>query len=484
MNKSTVLSSLAYKFAERFSVKAIGLVISILLARLLSPEHFGQLAILNIFVDLSLTIINGGLNTALVQSKEADEQDYATVFYICMAVTALMVVLLYFAAPLIGRFYKDETIILPLRVYSLTLFISAFNSILMARVQREMRFRQQLTCSLIATVISGCVGALLAFLGAGIWALVVYFGLNNLVNALALAVALRWFPHGRFSVDSAKRLYSYGLRMLASSLVNTLYNDIRPLIIGKRFSTAELGYYDRGHQFSSIIALNIDDAVQSVMFPVMSRLQDQRDALRSATRRAMSLNAFLIFPAMLGMAAVAEPMVRLLLTDKWLPSVIFVQILCFAEAQIPLTTTNLVVLKSLGRSDLYMRQEVVRRVLMLAVLLISVFAFNSTVAIALGFLFSAWLDAFVTSLPLKKLLGFGFSDELRELWRIAVSSLVMFAAVFALNALPLPLIVRLALQIIAGGIIYLGLCYLLKEPSLLYVLTLLKGKLRGSGKES
>lgn len=484
MNKSTVIRSLAYKFTERFSVKAIGLVISIILARLLSPEHFGQLAILTIFVDLSLTIINGGLNTALVQSKETDERDYATVFYICMAVTALMIVLLYFAAPLIGRFYNEPDIVLPLRVYSLTLFISAFNSILMARVQREMRFRQQLVCSLIATVISGSVGALLAFLGAGIWALVGYFALNNLINALTLAVALRWFPHGRFSAASAKRLYSFGLRMLASSLINVLYNDIRPLIIGKRFSTADLGYYDRGGQFSSIIALNIDDAVQSVMFPVLSQLQDQRDALRSAAMRAMGMNAFLIFPAMFGMAAVAEPMVRLLLTDKWLPCVIFVQILCIAEAQIPLTTTNLVVLKSLGRSDIYMKQEIVRRVLMLAVLLTSVFAFNSTVAIAFGFLFSAWLDAFVTSLPLKKLLGLRFLDELWELWQIAVASLAMFAVVFALNALPLPTIAKLAIQLISGGAVYLGLCLALKTPSLLYVFNILKDKLPGGRREN
>lgn len=480
MNKARVISSLIYKFAERFSVKGIGFIISIVLARLLAPEYFGQIAIINVFVGLSQTFVEGGLNTALVQAKEVDDRDYSTVFYICMLVSAIMVAVLFAVSPLIAAYYKKPGIILPLRFYSLSLFFGAFNSILNAIIQRELRFKQQFMCSLASTVLSGALGIALAFMGAGIWALIAYYFAYAVISCAAMLIAVRWVPKSRFSLDSAKRLYGYGLRIFASSLLTSLYNDIRPLIIGKKFSDADLGYYDRGHQFSSLIALNIDNAVQSVMFPVFSSLQDEKERLVAAAKRAMGMNALLIFPAMFGMAAVAEPMTRLLLTDTWLPAVIFIQVLCIGEAQVPLTSTNLVVLKSLGRSDIYMKQEIVRRIAMLAVLLITVFVFKSTVAIACGFTFSAWLDAFITSIPLRKLLGYGFVDELKDIWKCCAATVIMAVIVWAMNMLPLPLIAKLAVQVIVGGAVYLAVCAVLKEENFVYLLATVKNRRGGN----
>ena len=480
MNKSKVISSLIYKFAERFSVKAIGLVISIILARLLSPEYFGQIAIINVFVGLSQTFVEGGLNTALVQSKEADDRDFSTVFYICMAVSALMVAILFFASPFIADYYRNPGITLPLRFYSVSLFFGAFNSIQMAIIQRELKFKQQFVCSLVSTVLSGTLGIALAFMGAGIWALVGYYFAYAVVSSFAMLTAVRWVPKSGFSLDSAKRLYGYGLRIFASSLMTSIYNDIRPLVIGRKFSDADLGYYDRGHQFSSLIALNIDNAVTSVMFPVFSQMQDEKERLIRTARNSLGINAFLVFPVMLGMAAVAEPMVRLLLKDAWLPSVIFIQILCIGEAQIPLTTTNLVVLKALGRSDIFMKQELLRRSLMLIVLALTVFCFDSPVAIAVGFTFSAWLDAFVTSLPIRRLLGYGFSGELRDVWKLMLASAVMAAVVYAMNLIALPLALKLLLQILAGAAVYLGVCTALRADSLVFILNILKKRRSGS----
>lgn len=480
MNKAKVISSLIYKFAERFSVKGIGFVISIVLARLLAPEYFGQIAIINVFVGLSQTFVEGGLNTALVQAKEADDRDFSTVFYICMIVAAVMVAVLFAASPYIAAYYQKPGIIMPLRFYSLSLFFGAFNSIQNAIIQRELRFKQQFKCSLAATLLSGALGIALAFMGAGIWALVGYYFAYAVISCIAMLIAVRWVPKSRFSPDSAKRLYGYGLRIFASSLLTSLYNDIRPLIIGKKFSDADLGYYDRGHQFSSIIAINIDNAVQSVMFPVFSSLQDEKERLVAAAKRAMGVNALFIFPAMFGMAAVAEPMTRLLLTDTWLPAVIFIQVLCIGEAQVPLTSTNLVVLKALGRSDIYMKQEIVRRVAMLIVLAVTVFGFKSTVAIACGFTFSAWLDAFITSVPLKKLIGYGFADEMKDIWKCCAATLIMTAAVAALNLLSLPLLVKLAVQVIVGGAVYLAACIALKEDSFMYILATVKNRRGGN----
>ena len=474
MEKSKIIRSLAYKFTERFAVKGIGLVISIVLGRLLAPELFGQLALVTVFTDISLTLVDGGLNTALVQSRKADDRDYSTVFYITFALSLVMIALLQLFSPAIGAYYRSPELAAPLRVYAFSMLFSSFNSIQVARLQREMRFREMMYCNLAATLLSGALGVLLALRGAGLWALVFYFFAQIVVSSIAMLLVLRWVPRERFSRDSAKRLYGFGFKMLAASLTTTLYNNIRPLVIGKRFSTADLGYYNRGQTFSSTVSMNLDTAVQSVMFPVLSRSQDEPDALRAMLRRTKSMGAFLVFPVMLGMAAVSEPMIRLLLTDKWLPAVPFVVLLSIGEAQVPLTSSNLVIVKSMGRSDLYAKQEVFRRVLMLIVLGISVLCFDSVIAIAAGFVFSAWLDAFVTLLPLKKLLGYGAREQLRDTWRSMLASVVMAAAVYAFGLLAMPLAVKLLCQVLLGGAVYVLANILLKNESFFYLLAMLR----------
>ena len=475
MEKNKIIKSLFYKFTERFAVKGVGMVISILLARLIAPEVFGQIVILTICANLSLTLIEGGLNTALVQSREVDDRDYSTVFYITLVLSCAAIAAMQFLAPPIARYYKSPEMVLPLRVYAFSLLFSSFNSIQVAQLQRDMRFREMMFCSLSATLAAGALGILLARQGAGVWALTAYYFFQVLFSCAAMFVVLRWLPRSRFSVDSAKRLYGFGIRMLAASLITNIYNDIRPLIIGRRFSTADLGYYNRGQTFASTVSLNLDQAVQSVMFPAMARSQDKPAQAAAMFRRAKAMGAFLIFPVMLGMAAVAEPMVRLLLTAKWLPAVPFVVLLSLGEAQVPLTSTNLILVKAMGRSDLYARQEVLRRVLMLIVLAVSVLGFRSVKAIAAGFLFSAWLDAFVTLMPVRKLIGYGARDQLRDIWKSGVSALVMAAAVYPLGLLALPLVVKLALQVLLGAAVYVLANLLLKNENLTYLLKTLRG---------
>lgn len=474
MEKNKIIRSLFYKFTERFAVKLIGMVIGILLARLLTPEIIGQVTLLEVFANLSLALIDSGVNSTLVQAKKTEERDYATVFYITLALAVPVVALIFAAAPAIADYYKSPELTLPLRIYVFSLLFSSFNSIQVARMQREMRFREMMFCSLGATVLSGTIGIVLAFRGAGLWALVVYHFARIVLFCLLILIFQRWIPHGRFSVESARRLSGFGLKIMAASVVAALYNNIRPLIIGRRFSTEDLGYYNRGQNFSSTVSLNLDAAVKSVMFPVLSRSQEDRGQFLAMLRHTKQMGCFVIFPVMLGMAAVAEPMVLLLLTDKWLPAAPFVTLLCLGEAQVPLTSSNLVALKSLGRSDLYFRQEILRRVLMLIVLVISVLAFRSVTAIAAGFVLSAWLDCFVTSLPLKKLLEYGIRDQFRDVWKSGLGAVLMAGAVWACGLLPLPLLPKLLLQILCGGACYLLLNALLKNESFFLLLRILK----------
>ncbi len=476
MERGKIVRSLIYKFTERFAVKLIGFVLGILLARLLSPEIAGQVALLEVFVNLSFTLIDEGINSALVQTKKADERDYMTVFVITLGLALFAIAVLEAAAPAIAGYYRSPEITLPLRVYAFSLLFSSFNSIQVARLQREMRFREMMLCNLAATVIAGGLGVALAYRGAGLWSLVAYHFGQIVLSCLAALLVLRWLPHGRFSKESAKRLGGFGLKMLGASVVSNLYNSLRPLIIGRRFTTADLGYYDRGQKFASTISLNLDTAIRSVMFPVLARSQDDTEQFRAILRRMKQLGCFVVFPVMFGLAAAAEPIVRLLLTEKWMPAVPFLVLLSIGEAQVPLTSSNLVALKSLGRSDLYAKQEVLRRVLMLLVLAVSVLAFDSVIAIAVGFVFSAWLDVWVTSLPLKGLLDYSFFAQVRDAWKSAVSSLLMAAAVWALGRLPLGGIVGLVLQIISGGALYLLINLALKNESLVYLISVVKHK--------
>ncbi len=476
MEKSKVVKSLIFKFSERFAVKGIGFIISIILARLLAPELFGQVVLLTMFTDLSIKLIDGGLGTALVQSREVDDRDYSTVFYLTFLMTCLMVGILQLAAPHIANYYESPQLEAPLRFYSFSLFLSAFNSIQVARIQREMRFREMMFCNLFATVLSGAMGILAAFMGLGLWAILIYFFAQVAMSSIAMLFVLRWLPHSRFSMDSARRLYGYGIKMMIASVISVIYNNIRPLIIGKRFSTTALGYYDRGARFSSIISSNLDSAVQSVMFPVLSSAQDDKIQFNGILSRTKRLGSFILFPAMLGMAAVAEPMVRLLLTEEWLPCVIYVQLLCVGEMMLPVTSSNMLGIQSIGRSDLYAKLEALRRVLMLIVLAISVICFDSVLAIAVGFVISAWLDTIVTAIPVRRVLGYGFRRQLGDIWKNALASLIMAAAVYAFGLISMPLIIKLMLQLMLGVAVYVAVNYIIANESFFYLLKTIKNK--------
>lgn len=475
MNKSTVIKSLIYKTVERFSVKGLGFVISILLARMLSPEVFGQIALVTVVINLSQSIIEGGLGTALVQNKDVDEGDYSTVFYICMAMSVLITAVVFAGAPLVAGYYKSPEMLLPLRVYIFSVFFSSYASILMARMQREMRFKQILYCSLTATCVSGALAVALAFAGAGIWTLVVYYFSHTVVNCLAMFVAVRWRPKFTFSVERAKVLYSFGWKMLASSLMCSLYYDLRSLIIGKRISTEALGYYDRGFQVPFVISSAIDSSVQSVMFPVLAKSQDKKNEATALLRRSLTVSALLIIPAMVGLAAISDTFIRLLLTEKWLPSVPIMEVLCIGQAASALTAPNLVAIKAMGRSDIYMKLEFVRRVAMLIVLLVTVLLTNSIMAMAYSYTFSCWIDAVLCALPNGRLLGYGAGKQFGEVWKIIVAASVMAVAVWAVGLLALPMVIKLLAQMLAGVIIYAVLCWAMKIEGFLYALNMIKG---------
>ena len=303
----------------------------------------------------------------------------------------------------------------------------------------------------------------------------VYYFSHTVVNCFVMFTAVRWRPRLHFSVDRARVLYGFGWKMLVSSLLCSLYYDLRSLIIGKRFSTEALGYYDRGNQIPFVISSAIDSSVQSVMFPVIAKAQENQSEAAALLRRSLTLSALLVLPAMMGLAAISDTFIRLLLTEKWLPSVAIMEALCVGHAASAMTAPNLVAIKAMGRSDIYMKLEFVRRVAMLLVLLITVFAFDSIMAMAYSFTLSCWLDVLLCSLPNGRLLGYGLKKQLKDVWKTIAAAAVMAVAVWAMGLLAMPLAIKLLVQLLVGVIVYIMLCWVLKADGFLYALNMIKG---------
>lgn len=456
MDKKKVISSLIYKFIERLSVKGLGLIISIILARMLAPEEFGKIAIMNVFINLSQVIVDGGFTTALIQRKDVTERDYSTVFFINLGLAALCYAALQIVAPWISAYYAQD-ITRPLQVYAITVFLAAFNALQLARMQKRMEFRKIMVCSLAATVVSGIAGIAAAYCHLGLWALVLYNILNNVILCISAAFAEKWLPKFEFSLQRAKLLFSYGWKMFVSAVLCSLYGDIRSLVIGKKFSGDDLAYYNRGQQFPQVISHTLDSAIQSVMFPTMASVQDEKRKLAKMLYSAETMGSYVIMPVMFGLAAVSEPVVRLLLTDKWLPCVPYMQWLCIANAAVPILSSNLIAIKASGRSDIYMRLEMIRRVVMLTILVTTIVVFRSVEAIAISFCVSNWLDAVISMVPVKKLMNYGVKDQFCDLWKIIAVSAMMYGVVLAMNKLPWHIGILLTAQILAGITSYIVL---------------------------
>ena len=471
-----MVSSLIYKFSERIAVKGIGLVIQIILARLLAPSVFGQLAILMVFINLSQSFVQSGLNTALVQNKDVTIKDYSTVFYISLAIGIVFNALVFFSAPIIADYYDETAIVLPLRVFSFTILIAAFNSVQTAKMQKEMLFKETMWCNLISTVISGAVGILMAYNDFGLWALVAYNMLQITITCITMSFAVKWFPMLTFSIKRAKILFSFGWKMLVSGLLCSFYNDVRTLIIGKKYSTEDLAYYNRGDQFPNMISTTIDDAIQSVMFPAFASVQDDKEKIKHTLKKTMMLGLFVISPFLMLLFGISENFIRVILTDKWLPALAFMQIMCVAKLCCSLQSTNLVVIKAIGRSDAYMKLEVIRRIAMMIILLVSVFCFDSLMAIAIGYAISSWVDAIIILIPMKKFANYGIFEQLCDSWKIYFSGIIMAAVVVFIGELSLLPIIEMVLQVTVGVITYLLISYIIKVDCFMDVIEKIKNK--------
>lgn len=472
VTRKSVLSNFLWRFAERSGAQSIQFVVSIVLARILAPDDYGTIALITVFIAILNVFINNGLGNALIQKKDADEIDFSTVFYANIVICSVLYLLLFFSAPYISKFYENESLTSLTRVLGLTIIISGVKNVQQALVARRMIFRKFFFATLGGTIGSAIIGIWMALKGYGVWALVTQTIFNNVVDTVILWITVGWRPTRTFSFERLKGLYSYGWKLLASSLIETLYNNLRSLIIGKMYTASDLAYYNKGKMFPGLIIDNINSAISSVLFPVMSYAQNEIDIVKSMTRRAIKISTYILAPLMLGLAIVAEPLVCLLLTENWLECIPYMRIICLVYMLHPIHTSNLNAISAMGRSDLYLKLEIIKKVIGIIVLLGTVK--GGVMAMTYSLLFTSVISQIINSWPNRKLLNYGYLEQLKDILPEILLAVFVSGCVGLVALLQLPDIVTLFIQVSLGAIVYIGLSKLFRLDSFEYLWGIIK----------
>nr|WP_300820608.1 lipopolysaccharide biosynthesis protein [uncultured Acetatifactor sp.] len=467
-----IFTGFLWRFAERCGAQGVSFVVSIILARLLAPEVYGTVALVTVFTSILQVFVDSGMGSSLIQKKDADDTDFSTVFYFNVAVCCVLYMGMYFAAPFIAGFYGDSQLTAVVRVLSLTLIISGVKNVQQAYVSRNMLFKRFFFATLGGTAGAAAIGIVMAYMGFGVWALVVQQLFNATVDTLILWITVRWRPRKLFSLQRLKGLFSYGWKLLLSSLLDTGYSNISQLIIGKRYSSADLAYYNRGRQFPNFIVSNINSSIDSVLFPVMSDAQDNPEDVKQMTRRAIKTSVYIMAPLMIGLAFTADTVVRLVLTDKWMECVPFLRIFCVTFLFWPIHTANLNAIKAMGRSDMFLKLEVIKKIMGM-LLLLSTMWFG-VMAMAYSMLVSSVLSQIINSWPNRKLLRYSYISQLKDIMPSILIAVFMGICVLCVSLLPLSAFFTLFIQVVLGAGIYIGMSAALKIDSFLYLWSLLR----------
>lgn len=474
--KDKTVKGVIWSAVDRFSAQGILFVFSILIARLLMPEDYGVIAMLNIFLAVSQTFIDSGFGTALIRKIDRTETDFSTVFYFNIAVAIVFYLVLFFTAPAIASFYNTPLLIPVTRVTAINLVVGSLSGIHNAKLSIAIDFKSRAKISIVSAVLTGAVGLWMAYSGYGVWALVVQNVFAGIIRTILLWVIVKWHPKWVFSWKSFKEMFSFGSKLLASSLMDTIYNNIYTLVIGKVFSSSTLGVYAKAKTLADFPSVNLTCVLQNVTFPVLSTIQNEDDRLADAYKRFLRISAFVVFPLMLGLSSVADPFIRLALTDKWESAIYLLQIMCFALMWYPVHAINLNILQVKGRSDYFLKLEIIKKIQ--GVIVLCVTLPMGVVAMCYGSLVSSIVCLIWNTYYTKKLLGYGFLSQMKDLAPVIIHSLAMWLIVLVVVHFIPSLWLKLIVGVLAGMVYYIAGAYLMKFPEMGELLTILKIKLR------
>lgn len=474
--KHKAVRGVSWSFVDNIANSGITFLVGLVLARILTPAEYGVMAMVTIFIAISNSIVDSGFSNALIRKMKIERVDYNTVFYFNLVVSLFLYLVLFLCAPAISTFFKEPILVDVMRVIGWILVVNALAIIPRTILVRNVDFKTQTKVSLIASLSSGAIGIGMALTGWGVWSLVGQQLSRQLLNTLFLWFFCRWRPLWEFSVQSFKELFGFGSKLMLSGLLTTIYNDIYSLVIGRCYSAADLGQYTRASQFNTIFSSNLTTVVQRVSYPVLSSIQNEEYRLREAYRRVIKVTMLVTFACMLGLAAVAKPLLVLLIGEKWLPAVYFLQIICFSGMLYPLHAINLNILQVKGRSDLFLKLEIIKKIIATVPIVIGIFW--GIELMLWGSVCTSFIAFFLNSYYSAPLIGYPTSRQIKDVTPTLGISFGVAAVMWSLSLLSISYYVMLPLQCVVGLLLAFLIYERTKLPEYMEIRQLLFGVLR------
>lgn len=472
--KKNAFTGMLWKLTERIGAQLVSLIVAVVLARILTPDDYSVVGVVTVFFAFCNVFVIGGFNTALIQKKDADQKDYSSILLISILISVALYTALFFLAPWLSGLYEKPLLIPVFRVMGLTLIIDAVKAVLYAYVSNQLQFKKFFFATLIGTLSSAVIGIAMAYMGFGPWALVAQKMISSAADTVVLLILTKFKLQLRIYAERVKRLFSYGWKIFVSSLISTVYEQSSPLIIGLRFSAVDLSFYTKGRSFPLMVNTSLEGALTSVLFPVISKVQDDHDAVLSYTRRFMRTASYVIFPMMVGFLAVSDNFVRVLLTEKWMGASIYIQIFCVTYMFNIVQSGNLQTIRAIGRSDIVLKLEVIKKSLYFVVLLSAVLLAQTPQLLAVATVVNSVIATIVNTMPNRKLIGYRYRDQLADLLPNLLITVVMGVVVYFVNYLPMGAFLELVLQIAVGVAVYVLLSLITRNQNLFYLIKAVK----------
>lgn len=458
--KNKTVKGVIWSFVDNIGNQGITFLVGIVLARLLSPEEYGLIGIITIFIAIFNSIVDSGLSNALIRKEKITEQDYNTVFISNMVISIVLFVVMYLSAPLIASFFEQPLLTALTRAMSFIIIVNALAIIHRTKLVKCIDFKTQTKISVASSIISGAIGIYMAIIGMGVWSLVGQLVVRQVLNTVLLWVASKWYPKLQFSWRSFKELFGFGWKLMASCLIDTIWREIYQIVVGKFYSAATLGQYARAHQFSSIFSSNITAVIQRVSYPVLSSIKDDPERLKQAYRKVLKITMFITFVLMFGLAATSRPLIVVLLGDQWMEAASFLPILCFQMVLYPLHAINLNILQVYGRSDLFLKLEIIKKIVAILPLVLGILVdiYWMLWCSVLTGIFAYYLNSYYSG----KLLNYSIFQQIKDISPSMAIALIMSALIHLITYMSISPMIQLATQLLAGMVILILLCKLTK----------------------
>lgn len=469
--KHETITGFIWRLSQNFGTQIINFGIQIVLARILLPETYGIIALTAIFSAIAVVLIQGAFSASIIQRKTITQLELSSVFYLGIILSLLFFGIMYAISPFVASFYSEPLLKLVLRIQAVNIVIGSLYSVHQALMFKKMEYKKGFISGLLGTIVQGVIGITLALNGYGVWALVYSSIANNVITCITVILLVKWKPNIAFSLNSVRELFSYGSKIFIVNLMNAIYTNLLSLFIGRLYNSETLGYYNRGYSFPVLIMVNVDGAINTVLFSSLSKMQDDPESGLKVLRRSMKMSMFLSAPLMLGLVAVAEPLIELLLTDKWLPSVPFLRIIALGCLIWPLSA-RMQAINAIGRSDVALKLNIALRII--GVVLIIIFSRFNIYALVLSTIVGEFIIAVVLSFVIEKMVGYKIKDQLSDILPSLLLSLFMASIVWLVTWINLPVFLVLSIQLMIGVIIYLVLAWIFKMDSFSYLIETLK----------